>query len=526
MTSAQQSHAVKRLLQDLKQLQTEPIVGANAEPFGDDIMTWYGIVVGPEGTAYEGIPLRFCMEFPSDYPSSPPNAFFETDVRYKGGATVTDAKGRLSICLNIFGNFSMYHSEWKNASEGWTPSYTVSTVLLSMQALMMSELLSIDKMHIESVRKAAEQYKCRITGHDGSDKNKWFPHIPTSDEVNEKLKKIIRTAFDPLKDHYICYVKKTNALENSKLGYGVNIDNLKSGVLSSPCEYISRNAFDEGIRKSSLNKSFEYWMPILIKSENWKDIKVEFDKFINTITQKISSKKMDMYEGVYKVCSSLMNTLVVEIMNNKNNLNANDKFIDGYFAIYRLLKQYTIDEPKLLKYVNDMIGTFKDKSDKRTKTYYPNLGELLICLTISDVYDWEDISKEFIEECDARNFMWYAIGTRNQYAKYPELSNASVVIGRAEKVFSATEISRSLVMFQVKFSKVAQSLTIEEMDSNCGLAPDSLRKELRGSYNDIVKAKTWNDYFEWLDMKKISDEERSRELVIAMEKSKFAGYHK
>lgn len=81
--------AVKRLQQDLKRLQVEPLVGAMAQPANDkDIMVWHGIVVGTAGTSLAGIPIRFCLEFPNDYPTSPPNGFFETDIYYKNGLQI------------------------------------------------------------------------------------------------------------------------------------------------------------------------------------------------------------------------------------------------------------------------------------------------------------------------------------------------------------------------------------------------------------------------------------------------------
>jgi hypothetical protein len=115
-------------------------------------------------------------------------------------------------------------------------------------------------------------------------------------------------------------------------------------MLSSPCEYLTLDAFNKGVRKSSTNKQFDYWLPILIKSDDWKNIHEEFINRINKICQIISLDKADLHAKVFKICSSIMNTLVVEIMNNKNNISMNDKFIDGYFAIYRLLKMFSVNE--------------------------------------------------------------------------------------------------------------------------------------------------------------------------------------
>ena len=46
MTSKSIETARKRLMNDLAQLHREPLIGANASPLEDNIMVWYGIVIG------------------------------------------------------------------------------------------------------------------------------------------------------------------------------------------------------------------------------------------------------------------------------------------------------------------------------------------------------------------------------------------------------------------------------------------------------------------------------------------------
>lgn len=521
--------AIKQLVRDLKQLKQEPLIGANASPLDSNMMKWYGIVVGPEGTPYENVPIRFVLEFDDQYPNTPPKAFFDTHVRYVGGASY-EVDGRLAVCLNIFGNFGHVHTEWKNMSEGWSPSYTVSTILVAMQGLMMSEMLSTDPTDIKKTIESARDFKCAITKHNGSSPKTWFPQVLLSqDDLAKYLTDngIVRSEkkFEPLRDHYICYVKKTTVMDNAVLGYGVSVDNARIGALSSTCEYISYEAFDDGIRRSSTNKPFTHWLPILISSDRWNVIKPMFTDSILELGKSIGLSKQPEYEVAIKVCSSIMNSLVVEIMNNKNNLKANDKFVDGYFALYRLLKQLSIDEPKVIGMVDKMLGGFITNPELRTKSHVQNLGELLILLTISKKYSWNSIKELFLEECDARNVFWYAIGNFKNRALYPELADSSVVEGRADKVFKATEISRNLVMFQVKFSQVARVLSTEIMDSNCGLAPEQLRSEMKATYNEVCEVADWNAYFKWLSLPTITTKKRSEQLAEAVTRSEKQGYH-
>lgn len=525
--------AVKRLQQDLKRLKEEPIVGAMAQPASDeDIMVWHGIVVGTEGTSLSGIPIRFCLEFPNDYPNSPPDGFFETEIFYKNGAQVRDNKGRIAVCLNIFGNFARIHTEWKSEAAGWSPAYTVSTILVSLQALVMENMFSDRPSDIERMISSALNFKCPQTGHDGSDPTKWFPQVINDPAVVadmiQKHKEKNPKSNTPLEMHYICYANGQLNGNNSIIGYGVHVEDAKKGQLSSPCEYLSKECFNNGTHKSSTNKPFEYWLPILISSEDWggpKKVKIQFLKAVNDICAAIKFVKED-HVKVFKVCSSLMNNLVVEIMKNKENATANDKFIHGYFAIYRLLKQYALDSKKLVSFSNDALKLFVEQSQARIKNVTPNLGEFLMHLTISTDVTWKEICQAFMGECDARNVFWYCVGTKTVVAPHKELSDPNFKGDRVTKVFDATSVSRNLVMFQIKFANVTNFLDMAEFDANYGLAPEGLIAELKNLYSQVVAVKDWNAFYDFVEMSKVGDEIRETELSDAVKRSAAQGYHR
>ena len=524
--------ATTHLYNNFLQLQKEPIIGANACFDENNIMKWYCNVVGSQGSLYENVLVRFILEFTNDYPNSPPKAFFETYFAYSGGAQMRDDKGRIGVCLDIFGNFGMVHTEWKNnVGSGWSPSYTVSTILVTMQCLLSdSSLISTRPTDIQQTRSSSINYKCPFTGHDGSDRSKWVPCVYlTIEEVDEYKKSNGITnnvhSYNPLTDEYICYITKKNKQSCAMLGFGINIENQRVGILSSPCEYLSKEAFDSGTRQSTFKKPFTYWLPILIESNDWQTIKPLFVQTVNFIAKELSYTTKTCI-NVVKVCSSLMNSLVVEIMNTKNNVTANDKFINGYFAIYRLLKQYSSDDIESIEFINNQLANFRTSVSNRNKSIVPNLGELLIYLTISDQYTWNTISQFFLEESDARNVFWYAVGNYNNRASYPELIDPNYMGGRVTKVFSATETSRKLIMYQVEFSKVAKSITFESMDSNYGLAPVELRNRLKNMYSEIDNVVDWNGYFRWLNLPELSANDRTIQLsnaVILSNTQKYTG---
>lgn len=523
--------AVKRLQQDLMRLKVEPIVGAMAQPASDkDILIWHGIVVGTGGTSLAGIPIRFCLEFPNDYPNAPPNGYFETEIYYQNGATLKDAKGRTSVCLSIFGNFANVHTEWKTEAHGWSPAYTVSTILITMQGMIMSDMFSERPSDVERMISSALKFKCEETGHDGSDQSKWFPQVIMDPIVAagiiEKYRKANPTSNTPLETFYICYANGQLNASNSTIGYGVHIENPKNGILSSPCEYLSKESFVDGkVRLSSTNKPFEHWLPTLIQNEDWngpKNIKKQFLLAVNAICADFNFVK-DEHHKVFKVCSSLMNSLVVEIMQNGKNATANDKFINGYFSIYRLLQQYAQDHKQLVTICDNLLIAFNQRLGARTKSTVPNVGEFLMNLTISSKFTWQHISQNFMSECETRNVFWYCVG-RN--ATNRELVDPLYIGDRAKKVFNATTVSRNLVMFQVKFATVTKFLDLAEFNSNYGLAPENLTAELKNLYSQVVAVEDWNAFFDFIDMPRVNDEKRNKELIQAVKSSLKQGYHK
>lgn len=506
------TQTIARLMKELASLEKNPLIRGNAIPVGDDVYNWKLNVVGEKPFDF---PIRIHLEFPKDYPNSAPKAYFETKIVYTNGATIYDEKGRQSVCLNIFGNFAHVHTEWKTqVGTGWTPAYTVETIILSIQGLMMSEMLSTRPEHIEEMRSSALAFKCPETGHDGSDPAKYWPQV-----IYKEQAKTDQTEID--EKQYICYVLKEFPPDRM-LGYGISIAGKVTKMLSSPCEFLSHEAYNAGFRQSSINVSFTHWLPIITPYKSWNDIKKLF--FENA--QEIYKSMGEKYDGILSpmnICFSIMNSLVVEIMNQKNNLTVNDKFIDGYFMFYRILKEHFASNPSLINNIDKRIKEFISNSNNRTKTKVPNLGEFILYPLCSNNYGWKDISKEFVEECDARCVFWYVQGSFTQPGRCRDLKDARIN-PRAVRVFDATETSRHLVCYQKQFLTYAKKISIEEIDKNRGFVSDSMKKEIKDFYNQITKIKSWNDHFTYLEMP--LPQNRDAELVNALNISLKNGYHK
>lgn len=122
---------LKRIRGDLRSLAADPLPGIVLLPDDALVLRMHALVTGPQGTPYENGFFYFILACPVDYPMSPPRVKLMTT----GGGSVRFnpnlyANGK--VCLSILGTWS---------GPGWTPTNTLSSVLLSIQSLMSEQPL-------------------------------------------------------------------------------------------------------------------------------------------------------------------------------------------------------------------------------------------------------------------------------------------------------------------------------------------------------------------------------------------------
>lgn len=107
-----------RLQTELMNLMMNAPPGISAFPASDtSLLSWNATITGPADTPYAGLMLKLSFGFGESYPYKAPDVRFKTPIFHPN----IDFSGR--ICLDILGS-------------KWTASYTVQTVLLSLQSLL------------------------------------------------------------------------------------------------------------------------------------------------------------------------------------------------------------------------------------------------------------------------------------------------------------------------------------------------------------------------------------------------------
>ncbi|KAF7458596.1 putative ubiquitin-conjugating enzyme E2 N [Cryptosporidium felis] len=109
----------KRIQKETMNLASDPSPGISAEPDKDNYRYFKIMMMGPEGTPYEGGNYKLELFLPEHYPMEPPKVRFLTKIYHPN----IDKLGR--ICLDIL-------------KDKWSPALQIRTVLLSIQALLSS----------------------------------------------------------------------------------------------------------------------------------------------------------------------------------------------------------------------------------------------------------------------------------------------------------------------------------------------------------------------------------------------------
>ena len=118
---------IKRLASDIKYLLNNPLENENIyyKHSEESILKGYALIIGNKDTPYSNGYFLFELNFPENYPFSPPKVKYLTNdgkMRFNPNL-YTDGK----VCLSIL-------NTWKG--EGWTSSQTIYSILISLSSIL------------------------------------------------------------------------------------------------------------------------------------------------------------------------------------------------------------------------------------------------------------------------------------------------------------------------------------------------------------------------------------------------------
>jgi len=144
MTTFISKETISRLLKDVKQILKNPLTENGIYYIHDDsdMMKGYALIIGPSDTPYFGGNYFFELNYPSDYPHSPPKVKYWTNannIRFNPNLYVCG-----KVCVSLL-------NTWRG--EQWTSCQTISTVLLTLCTLLCNDPLlnepGVEKSHFD-----------------------------------------------------------------------------------------------------------------------------------------------------------------------------------------------------------------------------------------------------------------------------------------------------------------------------------------------------------------------------------------
>merc|ERR1719174_3638880 len=455
---------------DLKRLHEEPIPFAAAQPCSDqDITLWDGVIGVEMEITHMGhvtVPLHFLIDFPADYPQSAPNIGFSFEFQYRGGAQYVMPNGRLKgkkvICLDVLGNFGSYHQEWKHSvGSGWTPAYTVTTLLVQLQSVLCDlgnqmsqrerdityqsamhfceknpnsilELLSEEDIQDRREESEVAKKLMRICSGNEDLVSRVTLFARRTGLVDKKaemsnllnlLSDVASTASgsradsqsdaDPevVVDTNICCWSTGKFYTEALLGVGVSRERRN---IATAAELLSKEAYDGGLRQNTNKSPFEFFLPVWI-NEAHATARAEWRDTLLSKCSEIGTKALDSEGGVdgaiYEVFPRLINQMIVEMMKPDAEKSAAIALFEALCNFWRTFRWLVDTRPELRVKIGKSLAKFVTDAKFRHKDYSPDLGALLVLFTVLQGHEAcpsrQDFINAYSDENSLRWVMWW-----------------------------------------------------------------------------------------------------------------------
>lgn len=149
------SEATNRILRDYRDLIRDKSKlhqdGIYFQLDDKNIFHMRAMIIGPSDTPYEKGFYLFDITFPKEYPNLPPKFSYHTN--HRGIRFNPNLYTNGTVCLSVL-------NTWSGAKqgEGWTPSYNISSVLVTIQSMVLNENPLINEPGHELITTSHEKY--------------------------------------------------------------------------------------------------------------------------------------------------------------------------------------------------------------------------------------------------------------------------------------------------------------------------------------------------------------------------------
>ena len=551
--------AIQRIYKDLKEIDENPIEGLSiVMPDENDPFTLRANILILDGM-YKDVLLHMIMTIPQNYPLTAPKMIIAPGQTFSHEFhhhVFGDIQCGYTICIDL-----LDHGFFMTSSQtGWTPAYTLSTILMQMQVFFAKDhdLVHIPtKMMIENLKENSKKFVVSIQLTDKTKRvHSYTSPYPPIVALNTFLKpKETDQQIIKRKKAYArltCYLtRNTPADTEVPLGYPMNIsrdafDRINSvpileilsyegymtQLASSPEKVFESKSFDYHKLRTAMGSEYNYWFPLYINEEIFQKNKQYIFNAVSVIKYGIEGKKKFDFqpEQILVIFPCLMNKMIVALQT--GNLFQSYASIEAYCHFMRLFYKLIEEFPALQNIIDEKVEKVLKNEDERNKKNLGDMGEFLILLAFSKFsFNSVEIWKELIKEYISRQFLWvikkvdknegFFVEEADEIKKSTLLFFYQINGNEMDEFYRASKISNNLLLFNCNASKKFLSNKqefINKIDQNYGVVEEKdveeFMKEIKtikpsiNTYADLLKfiglGEIYPDYFSLLNLFRIA----------------------
>jgi len=234
-----------------------------------------------------------------------------------------------------------------------------------------------------------------------------------------------------------CFYTKVSAWQDI-LGFGVSAEyhadgNLKE--LSTELDVLSLTAFSKfNLRRGVWGEDFEYFLPLALDgSHARRSLPILEESLVSLALGPKALAPRPSFEPwmALAVLPQLMNSFAVSLMNAKEGVtrHSSEKALLGYCSFHHMLLALAARHPCIAQVADEKLRNFLRGEGGRHKSQTPDLGQLLVYVTLSERISWQDIAWAVAEEGNVRSVLW--LFRENPRLEAPGTSDAVLMRERA-----------------------------------------------------------------------------------------------
>lgn len=337
----------------------------------------------------------------------------------------------------------------------------------------------------------------------------------------------------PARLQLCCFYTKAKA-DSEVLGFGISVEYHDDGNIkevTTELDVISQQAyFDHKVRRGAWGGEFQYFLPLVLDGQHAQRALPTLKCALACLVRRRASTSNDFQPWMaLAVIPQVMNSFVVSLMREDEGeedavpRHASERALLGYCSFHHMLLALQARYPEIRQVANLKLREFIQ--GRRSKDYVPDLGQLLVYMTVTEDVAWADLVPAVLHESQVRGVRWLL-------RDMPYLEGSVDKNVRLQKTFQGRMTSLRLLMFQAYFlCNVArpsgESLSASLSRYNCqfGQATEPQSEGLMRACRGILKVRSWSEFYAAMGFEAPSDAELAQGLCDAVVESRELGYH-